>query len=291
MLKYAIPGFRLTDGAVADDIRRVTDLGVKITYNSRIDRDKFEELRKDYQYVFIGAGAQLAAPLDIEGAYAEGVMDPLEFLFCARRGDNAGIGKKVIIIGGGNTAMDAARTAHRMTGRDGSVTVVYRRTVNEMPADQGEIEEVIKEGINIIELAAPEKIITGNGKVSGLLCSRMELKGTDKSGRPAPAKIAGSEFTIPCDTIIPAIGQITDIDFVTRGDLTAGIKTGATAIPGVYTGGDIMRGASTAINAIADGRKAAWQIMTDAAVSFDIPGPKPERELTTRCQDAFTATG
>ena len=282
MLKYAIPGFRLTDGAVADDIRRVTDLGVKITYNSRIDRYKFEALRKDYQYVFVGAGAQLAAPLDIEGADAEGVTDPLEFLFCARRGDNAGIGKKVIIIGGGNTAMDAARTAHRMTGRDGSVTVVYRRTVNEMPADQGEIEEVIKEGINIIELAAPEKIITGNGKVSGLLCSRMELKGTDRSGRPAPVKIAGSEFTIPCDTIIPAIGQITDIDFVTRGDLTAGIKTGATAIPGVYTGGDIMRGASTAINAIADGRKAAWQIMTDAAVSFDIPGPKPERELTTR---------
>lgn len=279
MLKYAIPGFRLTDGAVADDIRRISSLGVRITYESKIDREKFDALRRDYRYIFIGTGAQLAAPLDIEGIDAEGVHDPLEFLFRARNRENAGIGKKVIIIGGGNTAMDAARTAHRLTGRDGSVTVVYRRTVNEMPADQGEIGEVIKEGIDIVELVSPEKILTENGRVSGLLCSRMELKGTDGSGRPAPVKVDGSEFMIPCDTVIPAIGQVTDIEFVTREELAASEFLGVTAIPGVYTGGDAMRGASTAINAIADGRKAAWQIMKDAGISFDIPVPVPERKL------------
>ncbi|MDZ7635136.1 MAG: FAD-dependent oxidoreductase [Bacteroidales bacterium] len=115
--------------------------------------------------MFIGPEAQLAAPLNIEGSNASGVTDPLQFLFRAREGAETGIGRNVVIIGGGNTAMDAARTAHRIVGRGGSVTVVYRRTVNEMPADQGEIKEVLKEGIRIIELTAPEKIIATDGRV------------------------------------------------------------------------------------------------------------------------------
>ena len=116
-------------------------------------------LKKDYSYIFIGSGAQLSSPLEIEGADAAGVLEPLEFLFRARKGEKTGIGKRVVIIGGGNTAMDAARTAYRLAGEDGRVTVVYRRTVNEMPADQGEIKAVIEEGMEIIELAAPEKVI------------------------------------------------------------------------------------------------------------------------------------
>ena len=282
MVHYAIPGFRLTGESVARDIKRITDLGVRITYNTCIDREKFAVLRREYSYIFIGTGAQLTAPLNVDGADAEGVTDPLEFLFKARDLQKTVTGKKIVIIGGGNTAMDAARTAHRLAGKDGSVTIVYRRTINEMPADQGEIKEVIKEGVEIIELAAPEKIIHDKGRVTALLCSRMELKGLDKTGRPAPVKIADSEFEIPCDTVIPAIGQLTDIDFATAEELAAGGTAGKTRLEKVYIGGDAMRGASTAINAIADGRKAAEQIISDAAISFSNPKPVAERGLSKK---------
>ncbi len=280
MVRYAIPGFRLTDEAVTKDIERITGLGVKILYNSRIDKEKFRELQVDYPYIFLGPGAQLASPLNIEGADASGVLDPLQFLFAARAGTATGIGRNVVIIGGGNTAMDAARTAYRLVGTDGTVTVVYRRTVNEMPADQGEIREVLKEGITILELTAPEKIIVKDGAVAGLVCVRMELKGTDRSGRPAPVKIDGSESELSCDTVIPAIGQITDIDIGDAGDLSIGDKPYRTRIKGVYTGGDAMRGASTAINAIGDGRKAAEQIIRDAGISLTIQKPGLQRGLS-----------
>ncbi len=280
MVQYAIPGFRLTDEAVAGDISRITGLGVNINFNSRIDRQKFGELKNNYDYMFIGPGAQLATPLDIEGANASGVIDPLQFLFAARAGTATGIGKNIVIIGGGNTAMDAARTAYRIAGREGTVTVVYRRTVNEMPADQGEIREVLKEGITILELTAPERITVRDGTVTGLVCSRMELKGVDKSGRPAPVKVDGSEFEIACDTVIPAIGQITEIDIAGRDELSVGDRPYLTRMKGIYTGGDAMRGASTAINAIGDGKKAAGQIMQDAGISHSILIPDLLRDFS-----------
>ncbi len=277
MVQYAIPGFRLTDEAVANDIRRITDLGVKINYSSPVDTAKFASLKKDYSYIFIGSGAQLSSPLDIEGAGAGGVLDPLEFLFRARKGEDTGIGKRVVIIGGGNTAMDAARTAYRLAGEDGRVTVVYRRTVNEMPADQGEIKAVLEEGIEIIELASPEKVLQSEGRVAGLLCSRMELKGFDKAGRPAPVKIEGSFFEIPCDTIIPAIGQLTDTGFAGGEKLATEHGSYKTRLGKVYIGGDAMRGASTAINAIGDGRKAAEQVIRDAGIDFSIEKPDQDQ--------------
>ncbi len=281
MVQYAIPGFRLTHEAVERDIDRISGLGVNIIFNSHIDKQKFSELRRDYPCIFVGPGAQLAAPLRIEGEDASGVIDPLQFLYSARAGTGTGIGKDVIIIGGGNTAMDAARTAHRFVGRDGSVTIVYRRTVNEMPADQGEIREVLKEGITIMELTAPEKIVVRDGMVAGLICSRMELKGIDRSGRPAPVKIEGSDFEIGCDTVIPAIGQMTDIDIASRDELSVvGNSPYRTRINGVYTGGDAMRGASTAINAVGDGRKAAEQIIIDAGISLTVKKPELRRDLS-----------
>ena len=241
---------------------------MNIRYDTRIDSEKFKALQRNYSCIFIGTGAQLSAPLDIEGSGPADMTEPLQFLFRARQGTETGIGKKIVIIGGGNTAMDAARTAYRLAGENGKVTIVYRRTINEMPADQGEIKAVLKEGIEIIELAAPEKVVHNEGKISGLICSRMELKGIDKSGRPSPVKIDGSAFEIQCDTIIPAIGQLTDIDFADAGDLAVRNSTYKTGINGVYIGGDAMRGASTAINAIGDGRKAAEQIMHDAGIDF-----------------------
>ncbi len=282
MVQYAIPGFRLTDEAVANDIRRITDLGVIINYNSPVDTDKFVSLKKDYSYIFIGSGAQLSSPLNIEGADAAGVLDPLEFLFRVRQGEETGIGKRVVIIGGGNTAMDAARTAYRLVGKDGTVIIVYRRTVSEMPADQGEIKAVIEEGMEIIELASPEKVLQYEGRVTGLLCSRMVLKGLDKAGRPAPVKVEGSAFEISCDTIIPAIGQMTDIGFASREELANDTSSYKTRIGKVYIGGDAMRGASTAINAIGDGRKAAEQIIRDAGIDFSIEKPDLGRDFSEK---------
>ncbi|MHC1704697.1 MAG: putative selenate reductase subunit YgfK [Tenuifilaceae bacterium] len=270
MVQFAIPGFRLTDDAIAKDFKRVTDLGVKINYNSKVDKDKFQSLKKEYNHIYIGAGAQLSAELKIEGSDANGVIDPLKFLFNVKSEKETGIGKNVVIIGGGNTAMDAARTAYRLVGKDGKVTIVYRRTINEMPADQGEIKAVIEEGVEIIELVAPEKVIKNNGHVKALLCSKMELKGVDSKGRLQPIKIDGSEFEIQCDTIIPAIGQNLDIDFATNELLSADTKTYKTKLGNVFIGGDALRGASTAINAIGDGRKAAEQIMKESSIEFSI---------------------
>jgi putative selenate reductase len=282
MVQYAIPGFRLTDGAVERDIKRIAVTGVNIIYESKVDRERFALLRNNYTYIFIGAGAQLSLPLDIRGADAAGVTDPLQFLFHARRGLETAIGKNIVIIGGGNTAMDAARTAWRLAGETGSVTIVYRRTINEMPADQGEIKAVLEEGVSIIELAAPEKVILTGDRVSSLLCSRMELKGVDKRGRPAPVKIEGSEFEIRCDTIIPAIGQLTDIDFTSPADLKVEDGTYRTAIEGVFIGGDALRGASTAINAIGDGRKAAGEIIIDAGIDISFKKQDYKKNLTTK---------
>jgi putative selenate reductase len=273
MVKFAIPGFRLTEEAIEKDIERIVTLGVKIHFDTKIDTDSFEALNKEFSSVFIGAGAQLSASLNIEGSTLTGVTEPLGFLFSAKQNRETGIGKNVVIVGGGNTAMDAARTAYRLVGMKGKVSIIYRRTLNEMPADQGEIKAVMEEGVEILELTAPEKIIGSKGHVKALLCSRMELSGFDSKGRPAPVKIERSEFEIPCDTVIPAIGQVTDIDFISPDMLVTVPGTYKTKAGNIFFGGDAMRGASTAINAIGDGRKAANEIMTRYNISFRIDKP------------------
>jgi putative selenate reductase len=158
--------------------------------------------------------------------------------------------------------MDAARTARRLAGKNGTVTIVYRRTRREMPADQDEISAALKEGIELIELAAPEKILSEKGFVTGLLCSRMRLGEKDASGRPRPEKIPGSEFTLKADTLIPAFGQERIIDFVPEDILKLkNDETRETGIPNVFIGGDAWRGASTIIKAIGDGRRTARVIL------------------------------
>ncbi len=282
MVQYAIPGFRLTDEAIEKDFKRVTDLGVQIHYNSKVDQNKFQSLKENYNYLFIGTGAQLSAPFQLDGIESEGVVDSLDFLFKAKKSEKSGIGKNVVIIGGGNTAMDAARTAWRLVGEDGKVTIVYRRTINEMPADQGEIKAVLEENMEIIELAGPEKVINENGQVKALLCSKMELKETDSSGRPRPVKIEESEFEIPCDTIIPAIGQSLDIDFIKKELLKADTSDYQIQIENIFIGGDALRGAATAIKAIGDGRKAAEQIIKKAEIDFSIPKPANGKNLSKK---------
>ncbi|MDA3952091.1 MAG: putative selenate reductase subunit YgfK [Bacteroidales bacterium] len=286
MVQYAIPGFRLTDEAIEKDFKRVTGLGVIINYKYKIDDKKFQFLKENYNYLFIGIGAQLSAPFHLDGIESKGVLDSLEFLFKAKKGEETGLGKNVVIIGGGNTAMDAARTAYRLVGKEGKVTIVYRRTINEMPADQGEIRAVLEEGMEILELAGPEKVIQENGQIKALVCSKMELKESDSSGRPKPVKIAGSEFNINCDTLIPAIGQNIKMDFIKEELLKANTDNYQTQIENIFIGGDALRGAATAIKAIGDGRKAAEQIMKKADIDFSIPKPLgkdlDKRDLTIK---------
>ena len=278
MVQFAIPGFRLTDEAIEKDLERIIKAGVAIHYNSPVDKTNFEKLRKNFDYIFIGAGAQLSKNLNIEGIGASGVLEPLDFLFNAKKGKPTGAGKNVVIIGGGNTAMDAARTAFRLVGEDGKVTVVYRRSTEQMPADQGEIKAVLDEGMEIIELAGPEKIIRHHGKVKALLCSKMKLSEADSSGRPKPVKIENSEFEIPCDTVIPAIGQNLNIDFMTEEQLQADKDNHNTRIDNIFIGGDALRGASTAINAIADGRKTAARIMKLENMELSLPFPEDRKK-------------
>lgn len=282
MVQFAVPGFRLTDEAINSDFKRVTDLGVKINYNTKIDTAKFESLRKDYSYIYLAPGAQLAASFNLENSNTTGVLDSLGFLFNVKKGEPTGIGQNVVIIGGGNTAMDAARTAYRLVGRTGKVTIVYRRTISEMPADQGEIKAVLEEGMQIIELVAPEKILSEKGKVTALLCSKMELSGLDSSGRPKPVKIAGSEFEIACDTIIPALGQSTDIDFISNDLLKSNQAGYQTKLENIFIGGDAKRNAATAIIAISDGRRTAEEIICKAELNLEIPRLNNAKNITKK---------
>jgi putative selenate reductase len=282
MVRYAIPGFRLTDEAIDKDILRITETGVNIHYNKRIDKEAFNSLKKEYSYLFIGAGAQLSTGLSIEGIDNKGVTNALDFLFKVKKEERHLIGKKVLIIGGGNTAMDAARTAWRLSGKNGKVTIVYRRTINEMPADQGEIKAVIEEGVEIIEMAVPEKIIQENGHLKALICSRTEFRGIDAGGRPSPVKITGSEFEILCDTIITATGQRPDIGFAGSDSVIIDKESYMTRSGNVFIGGDAKRGASTAINAIADGRKAAEIIIGQAGSDYNIAKSLTDKNLSKR---------
>jgi putative selenate reductase len=282
MVSFAIPGFRLTKEAIEKDLSEIKKAGVIIHYNCRIDRESWHTLNKDFDYIFVGAGAQLSAGLNIKGADSKGVIDSLDFLFAVREKKNTGIGTNVVIIGGGNSAMDAARTAFRLVGNDGKVTIAYRRTILEMPADQGEIKAVLEEGIEIIELVSPELIIAETGRVEGIVLSRMELQHADDGGRPVPVRIPGTEFRFNCDTIIPATGQNADLGFAS-GDLEKGeISFYRTRLGKSFIGGDALRGASTAINAIGDGRKAAEEIMKTAGIGFRNEKPAYSRDHTVR---------
>lgn len=277
MVTDAIPSFRLSDKAFESDLERIRRTGVEIIYNSRIDKGRFKSIREENDFVYLGVGAQKSKAFDIEGADCKGVIDPLDFLSDLKKGNQYYLGNWIAVIGGGNTAMDVARAAKRAAKDGTNVTILYRRTLREMPADPDEIRAALNEGIEIQELVAPVEIKSCKGLACSLVCKRMKLAGIDKSGRPAPVPLEGSDFEIPVDTIIPAIGQDVVLDFtdlpVTRNS-GAGFETG---VQGLYIGGDARRGASSVIAAIGDGRKAAEAIMQKAHISHNIPLP-PGRE-------------
>ncbi len=269
MVQAAIPRFRISESAESIDINQIEEEGVKILYNQKIDKERFNALRKEYDYVYIAVGAQKARAFAIEGADAEGVLNPLQFLYDAKAGKEINLGKNVVIIGGGNTAMDAARTAKRLLDGKGAVSIIYRRTRKQMPANYEEIKDVIAEGIEIRELISPVSIKSENGKVKKLICQKMKLGEKDESGRQKPVPIEGSEFEISADTIIPAVGQDIAIDFMTERELKTKQGSFETQIPDVFIGGDALNGGVSVIEAVGNGRKAAQEIINREGIDFN----------------------
>ncbi len=267
MAADAIPAFRLDAASLQADIERVLSLGVVLHAGKAVDRSLFSELRETYDAVYVAVGAQEALRLGIPGEEATGCTDQLAFLAAVREGRPPTLGERVVIIGGGNAAMDAARTARRLTGKNGEVTILYRRTRREMPADDEEIREALEEGIRLVELAAPERILVENDRVTGIEVARMRLGDPDTTGRRRPVKIEGETFRLPADSVIVAIGQRTVADFLPDGGLKADPVTYRTSLKGVFVGGDALRGAASLVQAIGDGRKAAHALLRDFGLS------------------------
>ena len=268
------PDFRLPPEVVQADIERITGLGVEIRLNHRVSLPPSELLAQGYDAVYVASGFQKDAALDISGIEGQGVFTSLRFLEAVARGEKPDLGKAVLVIGGGNTAMDAARTAQRLTGRP--ATVVYRRSLAEMPAEPEERRDLLEEGNRLMELAAPQRVILKGGRVSALECLRVELGEPGADGRRVPKPVAGSEFQIEADSIILAIGQQPDLRFLAGSGLTFR-KDGAiitepesrsTAAESVYAGGDVTRGPAIIIQACEDGRRAAEAICRQLGVEF-----------------------
>jgi putative selenate reductase len=282
MASDGIPVFRLDDGSLQKDINRILALGACLHTGVKVDKEKFTRLQAEHDFVYIAIGAQGSAKLNIPGAEAKGVLDHLDFLSAVRHGNNPYIGSKVIIIGAGNSAMDAARTAKRLVGGSGEVTIVYRRTRRQMPADHEEIMGAIEEGVQVIELAAPEAVRTQGGRVSGLEVARMKLGAPDDSGRRRPIKVEGETFTLDTDSIIVAIGQKVQLDFLPDGELSVDIHSLRTSLPGVFAGGDVVN-ISSLINAIGHGRRAAESILAASGFSRQVNlAPPEDRNLDLR---------
>jgi len=260
MVSDAIPEFRLSDEVIDLDIQVLKDLGIKFHFEFGVDKQSYGSISDQSDAVFVGVGAQKALKLGIAGEDLPEVLDPLEFLSDIRQGDRPELGQTIAIIGGGNTAMDAARTALRLSGPEAKVMILYRRTMSEMPADIDEIEAALAEGIAFHELISP-LAFTGDGKLTGLDCQKMELGEPDASGRRRPVPLIGDTVNIGVDTVIPAIGQALSVDFIDETELRVNPNTCKTQVPNVYAGGDAVRGASSVINAIGDGQIAAESIL------------------------------
>jgi NADPH-dependent glutamate synthase beta subunit-like oxidoreductase/Pyruvate/2-oxoacid:ferredoxin oxidoreductase delta subunit len=261
MLRYGIPTYRLPREVLDSEIARILELGVELKCNCMVGRDiSMDQVRKDYQAVFVGIGAQKGIKLRVPGEDAPNVFSGTDFLNLANRGEKVEIGNKVIVIGGGDTAIDAARVSKRLGAE---VTLLYRRTRAEMPAVAEEVEGALEEGIQIEFLAAPVEILQKDGRAVGLRSIRMQLGEPDSSGRRRPVPQPGSEFELPASSIIAAISQ--EPDFQGFDDLHSGkdwIKTGdfgATSVEGVYAGGDDIELGLVTI-AISQGRFAAEAI-------------------------------
>jgi len=268
MLRVGIPNHRLPEEVLDREIEVITNLGVQIKTSTPLGRDlTVDDLLEDFGAVYLALGAHKGYDLAVEGDDAEGVRQGVEFLREVNLTGKTKVGRKVLIVGGGNVAIDVARAAVRLGAE--SVQIVYRRTRTEMPAWEEEIEAAEAESVQIEYLAAPQEILASGGKVQGMRCIRMELGEPDSSGRRRPVPVPGSEFDLEADQVVAAIGQQPDftalsgdkaLDYTPRGTLGADGVTYATSREGVFAGGDAHTGPWNAIGAIAAGREAAVSI-------------------------------
>ncbi len=270
MLRLGIPEYRLPRTVLEEDITRIINAGVVIKTNKKLGRDFTTKdlFDKDYKAIYIAIGAHKSIKLAIPNEYAKGVIPSMEFLTQLHLGKKVKVGKVVGVIGGGNSAVDAARAANRLPDVE-KVIIIYRRTRTEMPAYKEEVDNAIEEGIDIQFLTTPTNVITKDDKVVGIECIRMKLGGVDKSGRRRPIPIKDSNFIIELNTLIQAISEQPDIscleekhEFNISGWNTFVVnhETLSTNIPGVFAGGDAIRGPSTVIQAMADGKRVAETI-------------------------------
>ncbi|NLC67979.1 MAG: FAD-dependent oxidoreductase [Clostridiaceae bacterium] len=293
ILAFGIPEYRLPKHVLEYEIKQIEQAGVKIHLNTEVGVDiSFYKLKEKHDAIYIAAGTQFSRKADIPGEDMKGVYHGLEFLRDVNLGKDVKVGDKIAVIGGGNTAIDSARTALRLGARE--VTILYRRGIEDMPADKREIEDAINEGIKIVPYVSPVEFI-GEDRVTGVRCIRMELGEFDSSGRRKPRPIKGTEFTVDVDMVIPAVSQYSDLPFINKEELevtrwgtfiTDG-DTLMTKMKGIFAGGDVVRGSDTVITAIADGKKAAKSIdiylggngILNTGEDIEIPMATDEEEI------------
>ena len=269
MLNVGIPPYRLPREVVKEAIEEVNRLGVEILTGTPIGKGlNLDGLRSRYDAVYIAAGAHKAEKLGIPGEELQGVIHGVTFMRRVNLKEETEVGQKVAVVGGGNTAMDTARSSLRLGARE--VSILYRRTREEMPVDERELEQVEEEGIQVHYLTSPIRVLSRDGiRVSGVRCIRNRLVEPDQDGRRRPMPIEGSEFDIDIDLLIPAVSQSPDISFLPEeigleisrwARLVVSPETFETNVQGIFAGGDFVTGPRDVIRVIADGRKAALSI-------------------------------
>ncbi|MEM4981969.1 MAG: FAD-dependent oxidoreductase, partial [Candidatus Bathyarchaeia archaeon] len=266
MMRYCIPDYRLEKFVVKNEIDYIQDLGVEIKTGVEFGKDiTIDGLKKDgYKAIFIAIGAQLSAKLNIPGEDLEGVIHAVDFLRALALGKQPNIGERVAVIGGGNTAIDAARTAKRLGAKE--VMILYRRSREEMPAHPWEIEMAEKDGVKFYFLVAPKRIIGKDGRVKAIECLRMRLSEPDETGRRRPIPIPFTEHQYEVDAVVPAIGQVIEASVLPpeiigkNGLIEVNPITLETSIPGVFAGGDAVTGPASIIEAVGAGKRVALSI-------------------------------
>ncbi|MEW6570384.1 MAG: FAD-dependent oxidoreductase [Nitrospirota bacterium] len=266
MLSRGIPEYRLPKSVVKDDIDYILSMGIEAKTGAVLGRDfSVDDLLKDYQAVFLALGSERSLYPKCKGVELPGIITAVEFLKQISQGQRPYLGENIVVIGGGHTAIDAARTCIRLGSKN--VTIVYRRTMKEMPAGKEEVEQAESEGVKFEFLTAPIEFL-GRGRVEGVRCVKMQLDEIKGSKRGSLVRIEGSEFDIKADAVILAIGYeprtdaIRDIELISgkSGKIVVKDESGLTNIKGVFAGGDVVSGPMSVVQAIAWGKRAADSI-------------------------------
>jgi NADPH-dependent glutamate synthase beta subunit-like oxidoreductase/Pyruvate/2-oxoacid:ferredoxin oxidoreductase delta subunit len=269
MMRYCIPDFRLEKFVVENEANYIKDLGVEIKTGVEFGKDvTIESLQHEgYRAIFVAIGTQKGMMLNVPGEDLKGVVNAVDFLRDIALGKQVEVGQRVAVVGGGNSAIDAARTAKRQGAKE--VTLLYRRSREEMPALPREVAEAEKDGVKIEILVAPKQIIGQNGRVTAIECLRMKLGEPDESGRRRPVAIPSSEYKYDVDMVIPALGQLAEASCIPKTlqdekarvpTITTDPLTLETKVPGVFAGGDIATGPASIIEAVGQGKRAAASI-------------------------------